>query len=172
MPRPAHQVVFVDANVWFSRTLRDWIGMLYTTPDEPPFEIRWTEDVLAEVLYHLRRKHPDWDGNRITGIRDRSAGTFEVGRVADFTVGTDYEETTRATRTYTLQPSPAMRTFWSPPTWETSLGMTTSRDMKRSLLTSSWCWSTTPFRKSLLRSRCGCARTGSAATVRRIYHTG
>lgn len=65
--------------------------MLYTTPDEPPFEIRWTEDVLAEVLYHLRRKHPDWDGNRITGIRDRIAGTFEVGRVADFTVGTDYK---------------------------------------------------------------------------------
>ena len=91
MQGPANQVVFVDANVWFSRTLRDWIGMLYTTPNTAPFEVRWTEDALAEVLYHLRRKHPDWDGGRITGIRDRIAGTFEVGRVDDFQVGDDYK---------------------------------------------------------------------------------
>lgn len=90
MQSPGGQVVFVDANVWFSRTLRDWIGMLYTSPDSAPFEVRWTEDVLAEVLYHLRRKHPDWDGGRITGIRDRIARTFEVGRVDDFHVGDDY----------------------------------------------------------------------------------
>lgn len=91
MQGPDNLIVFVDANVWFSRTLRDWIGMLYTTPDNPPFEVRWTEDVLAEVLYHLRRKHPDWDGSRITGIRDRLADTFEVRRVTDFAVGPDYK---------------------------------------------------------------------------------
>ena len=86
----ANQVVFVDANVWFSRTLRDWIGMLYTTPDASPFEIRWSEDVLAEVLYHLRREHPDWDGGRITRVRELIAGTFENGRVEDFAIGEDY----------------------------------------------------------------------------------
>ncbi|MFT3861463.1 PIN domain-containing protein [Micropruina sp.] len=86
-----NQVVFVDANVWFSRALRDWIGLLYTTPDAAPFEVKWTEDVLAEVLYHLRRKHPEWAGSRITGIRDRLAATFEVGRVDDFTLGDDYK---------------------------------------------------------------------------------
>lgn len=85
-----NQVVFVDANVWFSRTIRDWIGMLYVTPDTVPFEVRWTEDVLAEVLYNLRRRHPDWDGSRITSIRDRIARTFEAGRVDDFQVGNDY----------------------------------------------------------------------------------
>lgn len=90
MPSYASQVVFVDANVWFSRTLRDWLGMLYTTPEVAPFEVKWTEDVLAEVLYHLRRRHPDWDGGRITGIRDRIARTFEVGRVDNFQLCDDY----------------------------------------------------------------------------------
>lgn len=80
------QVVFVDANVWFSRTLRDWIGLLYLVGDTPPFEVRWTEDVFAEVLYHLRKVHPDWRGSRITGIRDRLAGVFEGGRVDDFAI--------------------------------------------------------------------------------------
>src|SRR5690606_18540634 len=71
--------VFVDANVWYSRALRDWFGMLYTKPDTPPFAVYWTEDVLAELVYHLRREHPDWPGRRITRIRDLMAGTFEAG---------------------------------------------------------------------------------------------
>lgn len=91
MPISPNQVVFVDANVWFSRTLRDWIGMLYTTPDMAPFSVCWTEDVLAEVLYHLRRKHPDWEGRRIASVRDLIAGTFEVGRIDDFWIGDDYK---------------------------------------------------------------------------------
>jgi len=81
----------VDANVWFSRTLRDWIGLLYLVGDTPPFEVRWTEDVLAEVIYHLRKVHPDWRGSRITGIRDRLAGVFEGGRVDDFVVEETYQ---------------------------------------------------------------------------------
>lgn len=82
--------VFVDANVWFSRTLRDWIGLLYITPDEPAFVVHWTEDVLAELIYHLRKKHPAWPGERITGIRDQLAGTFEAGRVDSFEIGNTY----------------------------------------------------------------------------------
>lgn len=82
--------VFVDANVWYSRTLRDWFGMLYTTPDNPPFVVHWTEDVLAEVIYHLRRAHPDWPGARITELRDRLAGTFEAGRVEDYPADASY----------------------------------------------------------------------------------
>lgn len=78
--------VFLDANVLYSRTLRDWLGLLYTIPDIPPFHVRWTEDVLAEVIYHLRRRHPEWSGSRIAAIRDRIAGTFEAGRVTDFEI--------------------------------------------------------------------------------------
>lgn len=84
------QRVFVDANVWYSRTLRDWLGMLYTTPDTPPFVVCWSEDVLAEAIYRLRKTHPEWDGSRITTIRDRIAGTFEGGRVDDYATDTEY----------------------------------------------------------------------------------
>lgn len=87
---PGPYRVFVDANVWYSRTLRDWFGMLYTTPDTPPFVVYWTEDVLAELAYHLRREHADWPGRRITSIRDRMAGTFEAGRVDDFVIDDSY----------------------------------------------------------------------------------
>lgn len=82
--------VLVDANVWFSRTLRDWLGMLYTTPDHPPFVAFWTEDILAELIYHLRKQNPDWPGGRITQIRDLLAGTFEGGRIEDFTIDGEF----------------------------------------------------------------------------------
>lgn len=78
--------VFVDANVWYSRALRDWIGVLYTQPEQAPFIVHWSEDILGELVYHLRRKHPDWDGGKISTIRDRIAGTFEIGRVKDFEI--------------------------------------------------------------------------------------
>ena len=92
MPAPGTMVVFVDANVWYSRTLRDWVGRLYTLPETPPFEVRWTEDVMAEVLYSLRRKHPAWDGGRITRIRDLLQSTFDsrwdVSRASPWTSAT------------------------------------------------------------------------------------
>jgi len=76
--------VFVDSNVFFSRTQRDWLGLLYLQGDAPPFAVFWIEDVLAEVVYHLRRQNPGWDGQRISSIRDRIAGVFETGRVSEF----------------------------------------------------------------------------------------
>lgn len=82
--------IFVDSNVWYSRTCRDWLGILRTILDDEPFHVLWSEDVLAEVVYHLRKNHPDWDGRRITGIRDRLAGTFELGRVDHYTIDPSY----------------------------------------------------------------------------------
>lgn len=79
--------MFVDADVFYSRTLRDWLGMLYATPDAPPFIVCWTEDVLAETIYRLRRAHPDWDGARISRMRDAIAGSFEGGRVDAYSPG-------------------------------------------------------------------------------------
>ena len=83
-------LVFVDSNVWYSRTCRDWFGILRTVLDDEPFHILWSEDVLAELMYHLRKSHPEWDGRRITDIRDQLAGTFELGRVEDYTIDPDY----------------------------------------------------------------------------------
>lgn len=75
----------------YSRTVRDWLGLLYTDEViEPPFQVFWSEDVLGEAIYQLRRKHPLWDGAKITLVRDRIAKTFETGRVDDFTVDGSY----------------------------------------------------------------------------------
>ncbi|MGW5703819.1 PIN domain-containing protein [Amycolatopsis japonica] len=78
--------MFVDANVLFSRTLRDWLALLQLSAPGEIYMVYWTEDVLAEAIYHLRKKHPTWDGVKITQIRDRIASVFEDGRVDDFTI--------------------------------------------------------------------------------------
>lgn len=78
--------VLVDANVLYSRTLRDWLLMLQIESKGGLFTVYWTEDILAEVMYHLRREHPEWPGGRITDLRDKIARVLEGGRVDDFTV--------------------------------------------------------------------------------------
>lgn len=85
----AHSV-FVDANVHFSRACRDWIGLLCTHPADPVFHVYWTEDVVAEVIAHLREKNPQWDGRRIRSIREKFEGAYSGYRVDDFTIDGTY----------------------------------------------------------------------------------
>lgn len=82
--------VLVDANVLYSKTLRDWLGIIYCCSDGGLYYVYWTEDIVAEALYRLRRKYPQWNGRRITAIRDAITRTFEDGRVDDFVVDDDY----------------------------------------------------------------------------------
>jgi predicted nucleic acid-binding protein len=84
--RVAPTRVFVDANVLYSRTLRDWLALLRLRSSGEIYTVYWSEDVLAEAIYRLRRNHPEWDGRTITRIRDLIAKTFEGGRVDDFVV--------------------------------------------------------------------------------------
>lgn len=53
------QSVLVDANVWVSRTLSDWVFSFYRAGVTPMFEIQWTEDIQAEARYRLRRINPE-----------------------------------------------------------------------------------------------------------------
>ncbi|PPK70130.1 PIN domain-containing protein [Actinokineospora auranticolor] len=89
--------VFVDANALFSRTVRDWLALLQLRSGGGIYTVYWTEDVLAETIYNLRRKYPAWNGAKITRVRDLIAKTFEGGRVDDFVVddsfpGTDSDD--------------------------------------------------------------------------------
>jgi len=53
--------VFVDANVRCSKTLLDWLGLLYVSAEfEPPFTVYWSDDVMVEAMRHLREAHPEW----------------------------------------------------------------------------------------------------------------
>lgn len=64
------QRLFVDANILFSRTLRDWLFLLKLQSENSMFVVVSTEDVLAETIYRLRRKYPAWDGGQISRIRE------------------------------------------------------------------------------------------------------
>lgn len=83
--------VFLDSNVIYSRTQRDWFGLL-TTAEGPaaPFHVHWSEDVMSEALYHLRRKHPGWDGQKVAAIGDKIRATWPDGRVVDFVVAESF----------------------------------------------------------------------------------
>jgi hypothetical protein len=50
------------------------------------YEVCWTEDILAESIYHYRRDNPTVPGGVITTIRDQIANSLEGGRIVDFVI--------------------------------------------------------------------------------------
>lgn len=61
--------VFVDANVLFTRTLRDWIFLLRFHSHGQMSTLGSTEDVLAETIARLRDERPDVPGAVISRLR-------------------------------------------------------------------------------------------------------
>ena len=55
------QRVFVDANIFVSRTIMDWLFHLRQR-NEGMFQIHSTEDVFVEALHATRERHPRADG--------------------------------------------------------------------------------------------------------------
>lgn len=87
--------VLPDANVLFSRTLRDWICLLTVSEIGQPYQLRWTEDILAELLYRLRRKFPTHDEGAICGVRDRLVLVAPSGRIAGYSITADLRDVDR-----------------------------------------------------------------------------
>lgn len=83
--------VLADANVLRSRTLRDWLLMLRIEADGM-FTVQTTEDILAEVLYTLRRENPHMDGGKITRLHDHLKRTIDE-RIDEFTVDDSFPGT-------------------------------------------------------------------------------
>ncbi|WP_328407216.1 PIN domain-containing protein [Nocardia sp. NBC_00403] len=71
--------VLVDANILYSRTLRDWLSLLYLRGGHGMFEVLWTEDVMAEVVYHKRKDNPFLSDKQVGGIRRKIEETFGDG---------------------------------------------------------------------------------------------
>ncbi|MBF6437418.1 PIN domain-containing protein [Nocardia cyriacigeorgica] len=87
--------VLVDANILYSRTLRDWLSLLYLRGGHEMFEVFWTEDIMAETLYHRRRNNPFLAEEQVGGIRRKIAQTFgENSLITGYTVdkGLDYPD--------------------------------------------------------------------------------
>jgi len=62
-------LVFVDANVLYSRTLRDWTLLLSRCSGR--FTVVTSRDVLVEVLANLREMYPEKDGGWIEMIHQK-----------------------------------------------------------------------------------------------------
>ena len=58
---------FVDANILYSRTIRDWLFALSTSKIQM-FDLFSSEDVFAEVVYHYRRSNPKRSGDEVNGL--------------------------------------------------------------------------------------------------------
>lgn len=81
------RLVFLDANVLYSGVLRDWFCNVYLSGGvRRPFDVRFSEDVLAEVLHSLRKSHPEWDGGRIARVREQLLKVFPGALVRDYEV--------------------------------------------------------------------------------------
>ncbi|TVU61951.1 PIN domain-containing protein [Paenarthrobacter nitroguajacolicus] len=80
-------IVLLDANILYSRTLRDWIGLLQC---EAPslFTVVWTEDIMVETLYHLRKNNPLWSEKQIGGLRRQFEAAFTGGQITGYQIDT------------------------------------------------------------------------------------
>lgn len=52
------ELAFIDANVFYSRTLRDWLFMLRIETKANVFTLASSWDVISEAASRLRDKHP------------------------------------------------------------------------------------------------------------------
>lgn len=59
----------MDANVLFSRTLRDWTLLLRNASGGLMFTVGASEDILAETVARLRDAHPTFSGGNIARLR-------------------------------------------------------------------------------------------------------
>jgi len=50
------------------------------------FHLRWTEDILAELVYHIRKKHPHYSDAQVGGIRDRIIAVAPHGRIKGYVI--------------------------------------------------------------------------------------
>lgn len=77
--------VLIDANVLYSRTLRDWMLMLaYCGSPGRLYHPLWTEDILAEVIANFRAQNPQHSGGYINRIVHILRTEFADCQVIDY----------------------------------------------------------------------------------------
>jgi len=80
--------VLVDANVFFSRTTRDWLFLL-RNQTRGMFTVHATVDVVAEAVYSLRREFPNAPGRLTRRAHQLILDNLDE-LVEDFTVDEDW----------------------------------------------------------------------------------
>jgi len=87
------QKVFLDANILFSRTLRDWFFQLRLNSQGDLFTVATSEEAIVEVQSRLRKENPGLSGqvvsrfrNQVTDFCDEFASEYlvpEIREIAD-----------------------------------------------------------------------------------------
>lgn len=78
--------VFLDANILYSRTLRDWFCILSQESGIDGIALYWSEDVLAEMIYHLRKKNPHLSDNEVGGWRRTLISSFPHAVITGYSI--------------------------------------------------------------------------------------
>ncbi|MHA7271254.1 hypothetical protein [Arthrobacter sp. HLT1-20] len=78
--------VFLDANILYSRTLRDWFCLLSQESGLDGIALHWSEDVLAEMIYHLRKKNPHLSDAEVGGWRRTLVEGFPNAIVTEYVI--------------------------------------------------------------------------------------
>ncbi|MGO3281094.1 MAG: PIN domain-containing protein [Brevibacterium aurantiacum] len=79
-------IVFVDANVFYSKTLRDWLFLLRRETGGDMFTVASSNDVIAEVLYQIRRNNSDGPGHLTSNPKETMEASLDE-LVRDFPGG-------------------------------------------------------------------------------------
>lgn len=75
--------VLPDANIWVSQTLHSWFCLI-AAETRGDWRFYWTEDILAEAVYHRRRRFTETNSKQIEDLRDRLVKTIGENRITHF----------------------------------------------------------------------------------------
>ncbi|MFJ2621616.1 PIN domain-containing protein [Glutamicibacter sp. NPDC087344] len=87
--QPGPTLLFLDANILLSRTLRDWFCLIDLESGHEGIQLRWSEDVLAEFLYHLRKRNPSASEEKTGGLRRRLENTCPEALISNYQIRKD-----------------------------------------------------------------------------------
>lgn len=79
-------IVFVDANVLYSKTLRDWLFLLREETCGDMFTVASSNDVIAEVLYWIRKNNSAGPGHLTGNAKEKIEASLDE-LVRDFPAG-------------------------------------------------------------------------------------
>jgi predicted nucleic acid-binding protein len=68
----------------YSRCLRDWLILMALDSEYTGYELRWSEAVLSEAFYHLRRDRPDASEQQVERWRDQMDENFPESKVTNW----------------------------------------------------------------------------------------
>lgn len=75
--------VLPDANIWVSQTLHSWFCLI-AAETRGSWRFYWTEDILAEAVYHRRRGFVETGSKQVEDLRDRLIKTMGENRISGF----------------------------------------------------------------------------------------